>query len=937
MKKIFALIPMVSLILGLVPVFSISIHADNEQFEWVVPCEWAYIGDFSEGLALIRGYNEYGGAGFFGFVDRFGKIQIPMQWESAKPFSEGLAPVKHNGKWGYINQNGEIVIEPQFSQAYLFCEGMAHVINEDQKYGFIDQTGTVVIDFLYEGAKGFHEGLAVVRKDNRYGYITPDAQIAIDFQFGDANSFSEGYAIVENAYGYKTFIIDLNGNNVSEDMGDTFIKTNKHFIYDTKNQMLWVLYEGYKYISEYGGNYTYNSDTLVKSVKLTSKNPILDELYNNYRNYWINYSKECEVFSVKERKTEPEAEKWYLFDNEFKPIISTDNIMWGFYGYGGGTDGIVSFKRYDKKEEMGYMDLYGNTVIEPFIWQAYAFYEERAVVYDRNSKYGIIRLNNDGEIYKLPADPIGTAYPTTININGVSQNVYSINDHAYIDVNVLPKYGLNIKINENNRNIFLTRNFTHKTINMSDDCQPKDNYEVYNSDKTCYVRNNVASIYQIDGKVVIRVDDLRTFGTVVLNDNTKQADVFINSPYLPNEGILWQTITDPNGTYDVRYQAGYYILKTPFPDYKTKIYNSNFEFLFEDDSSAVPTVYNGVFKFRTGPDEFVYKNEFGEIVFEPEGYPENLYYDENEPIIPDPYPLLKIEGRIPGYSGSYTAWGTSKYYDENDNVILDDGLDNAGPFINGTALVSKGGTRIREGMAGSKWGLIDTSGNYIVEPIWESAQRFADGKIMVSEYIGGNRSSGLLDGRGNELLPMGYKDLVYKSNSDYAVVNAYSNGETYLINLKNQIIIPPYFYRIKELHNGIFSVGSGNGVSIVRVIDVPLLNGNVFVNNTKVDFDTPPLLINNRTMIPIRAVFEKLGCTVEWLGDSETAVITLGELRVEIKQDTNYIIKNGEYIYSDTAAINYNNRIYVPLRVISESLGCDVNYNDATGNVMIDY
>lgn len=88
-------------------------------------------------------------------------------------------------------------------------------------------------------------------------------------------------------------------------------------------------------------------------------------------------------------------------------------------------------------------------------------------------------------------------------------------------------------------------------------------------------------------------------------------------------------------------------------------------------------------------------------------------------------------------------------------------------------------------------------------------------------------------------------------------------------------------------------------------------------------------------MIPIRAVFEKLDCTVEWLGDSETAIITLGDLRVEIKQDTNYIIKNGEYIYSDTAVINYNNRIYVPLRVISEALGCDVAYDEATGDVMI--
>ena len=88
-------------------------------------------------------------------------------------------------------------------------------------------------------------------------------------------------------------------------------------------------------------------------------------------------------------------------------------------------------------------------------------------------------------------------------------------------------------------------------------------------------------------------------------------------------------------------------------------------------------------------------------------------------------------------------------------------------------------------------------------------------------------------------------------------------------------------------------------------------------------------------MIHIRAVFEKLGCTVEWINDTETAVITLGDMRVEIKQDTNHVIRNSEYIYSDTAAMNYNNRIYVPLRVISEAIGCEVTYDDAVGNVMI--
>jgi hypothetical protein len=60
--------------------------------------------------------------------------------------------------------------------------------------------------------------------------------------------------------------------------------------------------------------------------------------------------------------------------------------------------------------------------------------------------------------------------------------------------------------------------------------------------------------------------------------------------------------------------------------------------------------------------------------------------------VPDDYPLLKIEGRVHAGSGSYSAWGTVKYYDETNTLILDDDWSDAQPFINGTALVMKGGT-----------------------------------------------------------------------------------------------------------------------------------------------------------------------------------------------------------------------------------------------------
>jgi len=241
---------------------------------------------------------------------------------------------------------------------------------------------------------------------------------------------------------------------------------------------------------------------------------------------------------------------------------------------------------------------------------------------------------------------------------------------------------------------------------------------------------------------------------------------------------------------------------------------------------------------------------------------------------------------------------------------------------------------------GGKWGIIDTSGKYLVEPMWEYANRLYDGNIIAT--LDGKQ--GLVDNHGVQIIPAVYDNVYYSNNFDGRIVLEVKLGsDCGLFDTENRALLPLMFNSVGIDRRNYYSVGNSDGsgyggeIGIIELIKTPFLSGEVFVNGEKVEFDNPPLLINSRTMMPVRAVFEKLGCTVEWLGDSETAVIMLGDLRVQIKQDTNYITKNDSYIFSDTAAINYNSRIYVPLRVISEAIGCNVSYNDATGNVTILY
>ena len=525
MKKQFnntiSVILSISFLLSLASTFfSTSAYAADKQFEWVVPCAWSYIGDFSDGLALIQGYGENGGAGYYGFVDRFGEIKIPMQYESVKPFYDGLAPVKLGDKWGYINKNGDTVINFQFDIASPFFEGMAVVAirnnNESQQgnngfnYGYINKTGMFVIEPKYQDAKRFSEGVAAVRIDNKWGYITPDGEVALDFKYQFAHSFNDGYAIAEvrfESFNEGEAIIDRSGNVIVEELQEPATY---------QNGKIWLKSDGYQdaaYKDNGMGGYT--SDNIVNVFNAEIRPPQFDDIKYSY---YMGYSKEHDILFG----CDTENKIIYFFDNNFNLITSSKNVRWQSIGYGISTDGIISVGRYDNENyAMGYMDLNGNMVVEPFIWQANAFYEGRAVVYDNNRKYGIIRLNDDGELYTLPTEPIETAYPIVMSINGVSQSIYSINGYGFIDVKVLPKYGFNVKINEDNKNIFIEKNSMREKADIQDDFRYAEQYEVFKTDTTVYINNRVAKTFSIDGRIVMFIDQLGSLaicaGTTILN------------------------------------------------------------------------------------------------------------------------------------------------------------------------------------------------------------------------------------------------------------------------------------------------------------------------------------------------------------------------------------------------------------------------------------
>lgn len=109
----------------------------------------------------------------------------------------------------------------------------------------------------------------------------------------------------------------------------------------------------------------------------------------------------------------------------------------------------------------------------------------------------------------------------------------------------------------------------------------------------------------------------------------------------------------------------------------------------------------------------------------------------------------------------------------------------------------------------------------------------------------------------------------------------------------------------------------------------------VYVNDTRIQFDVPPMFIKDRTMVPIRAVFEAMGADVQWNDTIKTAYITKGEKRVQIRLDNRNALVDGKSIQMDVPATGVNGRILVPVRFISENLGLKVDWVNSTKTVFI--
>ncbi|MBL7574667.1 Iron Transport-associated domain-containing protein [Peptoniphilus asaccharolyticus DSM 20463] len=107
----------------------------------------------------------------------------------------------------------------------------------------------------------------------------------------------------------------------------------------------------------------------------------------------------------------------------------------------------------------------------------------------------------------------------------------------------------------------------------------------------------------------------------------------------------------------------------------------------------------------------------------------------------------------------------------------------------------------------------------------------------------------------------------------------------------------------------------------------------IVVSGKEIKPETLAYIENGRTMVPLRFISEALGEKVDWKADTNTVII--GDNKATLKIGSNEISAAGKKITIDSPAVIKNSRTFVPLRAISEILGAKVEWDGATRTVSI--
>ncbi|MGI6469420.1 MAG: hypothetical protein GXZ09_10080 [Syntrophomonadaceae bacterium] len=135
---------------------------------------------------------------------------------------------------------------------------------------------------------------------------------------------------------------------------------------------------------------------------------------------------------------------------------------------------------------------------------------------------------------------------------------------------------------------------------------------------------------------------------------------------------------------------------------------------------------------------------------------------------------------------------------------------------------------------------------------------------------------------------------------------------------------------------------SGSSASSQLTLDFFIGNNIYNVNGAASAMDVSPIIMEGRTLLPIRFVTEAIGATIEWFDTEKKVLIKQGSTSIELWIGKSQAKINGQSVAIDpdnpaVMPLIINGRTMMPLRFIAENLGCEVEWVGQNNQVIIRY
>ena len=110
---------------------------------------------------------------------------------------------------------------------------------------------------------------------------------------------------------------------------------------------------------------------------------------------------------------------------------------------------------------------------------------------------------------------------------------------------------------------------------------------------------------------------------------------------------------------------------------------------------------------------------------------------------------------------------------------------------------------------------------------------------------------------------------------------------------------------------------------------------NIVIDDQNQSYDQMPVIVNDRTLVPLRGIFEALGAKVDWQDETKTIIGSKGDKTIVLQVGNTTASMNNKKVTLDVSPTIINSRTMVPVRFISETLGKTVEWDAENKYVIV--